>query len=405
MAAHHAGGVEADRPLEFIDVGARGVAVDDEGRAVPAIGPEAAVGAFRAFAGAALGINHLNTRDDGGGLFGPRLVRKEATVDEHGVQLRDLVGEGHFFKVGPMFRAKLVERGLVGFLEQRAVAGAAKLEQAQLVISEEGEGAVLDREVNDARAVGAAIHQVADEDELIFRGEGDALQKLGEFEVTPVDVADGDDATVHAWAWEIVLASSGSGRKQERSFMELTLQSLTPRCHLSGRDFAEGERVVSFLVRDAAQGGAVLRYDVAEVVQADFMAPGPVACRWVQLFKARKAEDNAERTLKLTAETLFLALSDPANERTMENERLLQVLALMLERKRVLKPKGRSADRRRFVYEHAKLHSLHEIEAAELSPEFFLSIQEQLAVLVGGGVGGGGVASAGDAAKKPAAAG
>jgi hypothetical protein len=105
--------------------------------------------------------------------------------------------------------------------------------------------------------------------------------------------------------------------------MELTLQSLTPRCHLSGRDFAEGERVVSFLVRDAAQGGAVLRYDVAEVAQADFMAPGPVACRWVQLFKARKAEDNAERTLKLTAETLFLALSDPANERTMENERLL----------------------------------------------------------------------------------
>jgi len=187
--------------------------------------------------------------------------------------------------------------------------------------------------------------------------------------------------------------------------MELTLQSLTPRCHLSGRDFAEGERVVSFLVRDAAQGGAVLRYDVAEVVQADLMAPGPVACRWVQLFKARKAEDNAERTLKLTAETLFLALSDPANERTMENERLLQVLALMLERKRVLKPKGRSADRRRFVYEHAKLHSLHEIEAAELSPEFFLSIQEQLAVLVGGGGGGGGVASAGDAAKKPAAAG
>ncbi len=185
--------------------------------------------------------------------------------------------------------------------------------------------------------------------------------------------------------------------------MDLTLQSLAPRCHLTGRGFAEGERVVSFLVRDVSQGGAVVRYDVAEATQADFMTPGPVACRWVQLFKARKAEENAERTLKLTAETLFLALSDPANERTTENERLLQVLALMLERKRVLRPKGRSADRRRFVYEHAKLHSLHEIEAAELSPEFFLSIQGQLAALVGGS-GGGAASAAGDAAKKSDAA-
>src|SRR5690606_23279932 len=80
------------------------------------------------------------------------------------------------------------------------------------------------------------------------------------------------------------------------------------------------------------------------------------------------------------------ALSDPANERTVENERLLQVLAMMLERKRVLRPKGRSGSgaNAKQIYEHAKLKSLHEVTAAELSPEFFLSIQEQLAALVGG---------------------
>ncbi|MEY4488231.1 MAG: hypothetical protein RIQ79_739 [Verrucomicrobiota bacterium] len=178
--------------------------------------------------------------------------------------------------------------------------------------------------------------------------------------------------------------------------MELTLQTLATRCHHTGRDFVEGERVVSFLIRDVAQGGAVVRYDVAEASQAEFQNPGPVACRWLQVFKVRKVGENPERELKLTAETLFLALSDPVNERTAENERLLQVLALMLERKRVLRPKGRSADRQRMVYEHTKLHSLHEIESAELSPAFFLSIQEQLAALVGGGGGG-------EAAKKPVA--
>ncbi len=191
--------------------------------------------------------------------------------------------------------------------------------------------------------------------------------------------------------------------------MELTLQSLSPRCHVSGREFAEGERVASFLVRGAQPGPApekpdpeaVGRFDVALEEAGAFVAPGPVVCRWTQVFKPRKAgADNPERALKLTAESLFLALSDPANERTVENERLLQVLAMMLERKRVLRPKGRTADKQRMVYEHAKAKTLHEVPAAELSPEFFLSIQEQLAALVGGG---GGKAAEGVAGDKAAA--
>ena len=88
----------------------------------------------------------------------------------------------------------------------------------------------------------------------------------------------------------------------------------------------------------------------------------------------------------------------------MENERLLQVLAMMLERKRVLRPKGRSGSgaNAKQVYEHAKLKSLHEVLAAELSPEFFLSIQEQLAALVGGGGGGAKAKGPGEGQEKAA---
>lgn len=191
--------------------------------------------------------------------------------------------------------------------------------------------------------------------------------------------------------------------------MEISLQSVSPRCHVTGRDFAEGDRVVSFLIRGATpewvagvtqqkpDADAIGRFDVAESEQGNFSVPGPVACRWVQIFKPRKSGENPDRALKLTAESLFLNLSDPANERTVETERLLQVLAMMLERKRVLRPKGRSADKQRSVYEHAKLKTLHEVQAAELSPEFFLSIQGQLAALVGGG-GGGGASKAAEAA-------
>jgi hypothetical protein len=163
--------------------------------------------------------------------------------------------------------------------------------------------------------------------------------------------------------------------------MEMQLQSLAPTCFVSGQPFVEGQRVASFLIRGATE--EVVRYDLLETEQAKFAVEGIVACRWVQVFKPRKANENPERDLKLNTETLFLALADPANEPSVENTRLLQFMALMLERKRVLRPKGRTADGQRNIFEHAKTKQLFEIEAGELSPEFFIQVQQQLSVLVG----------------------
>ena len=108
-----------------------------------------------------------------------------------------------------------------------------------------------------------------------------------------------------------------------------------------------------------------------------------MACKWVQAYKPRRAGENADRALKLTAENLFVTLSDPTTEPTPENTRLVQFLALMLERKRILKPRGRSADGARNRYEHAKSKAIFEVPAGDLTPEFFVAVQEQLSVLVG----------------------
>lgn len=170
--------------------------------------------------------------------------------------------------------------------------------------------------------------------------------------------------------------------------MEISLQSLSARCHVTGRDFAPGDRVASYLVRlPAAAAGQpeIARADLLADHEDAFQPAGPVACRWLHVVKARKAGENPERALKLTAETLFLTLADPATERSLETERLLQVLALMLERKRVLRSRGPTPDGRAQVYEHAKTKTVHQIAAGELNPEFFVSIQDQLAALVGGG--------------------
>ncbi len=164
--------------------------------------------------------------------------------------------------------------------------------------------------------------------------------------------------------------------------MDMHLQPLATTCFVSGEPFTEGARVASFLVRSGA-ALEIMRYDVLESQLGTFQPEGQVACRWVHAFKPRKQGENADRALKLTAENLFVALADPTTEPTPENTRLVQFLALMLERKKTLRPKGRSADGLRNLFEHAKSKQIFEVPAGELTPEFFVAVQEQLSVLVG----------------------
>ena len=164
--------------------------------------------------------------------------------------------------------------------------------------------------------------------------------------------------------------------------MELNLQPLAAISRVSSRPFREGDRVVSYLVRSVIN--EILRYDVLVDEDAGFRPEGFVFCRWVHRFKPKNLEDNPERLLKLTAENLFLTLADPANEPIPGNTPLLQFLALLLERKRILRPRGRTADGERNLFEHLRTHQMYEIAAGDLTPEFFAKIQEQLGALVGG---------------------
>jgi len=160
------------------------------------------------------------------------------------------------------------------------------------------------------------------------------------------------------------------------------LQPLATACFVSGEAFVDGARVASYLVR-SGPAMDIVRYDVLEGHTEGFNPEGILACKWVHPYKPRRAGENPDRALKLTAESLFVTLADPTTEPTPENTRLVQFLALMLERKRILKPRGPSADGARLRYEHAKSKAIFEVPAGELTPEFFVAVQEQLSVLVG----------------------
>ena len=163
--------------------------------------------------------------------------------------------------------------------------------------------------------------------------------------------------------------------------MELTLHPIATKCFVSGRDFAENDRVASYLVREST--GEVARRDLLESEDGRFMPPAFIYCRWTVAFKQRKAEEDPARTLKLTAENLFLTLAAPEAEPSPTNTPLLQFLALMLERKKLIKLRGYSEDGQRQVYEHRATHQLYEVPVGDLNVEFFQKIQEHLGVLVG----------------------
>lgn len=163
--------------------------------------------------------------------------------------------------------------------------------------------------------------------------------------------------------------------------MEMNLQPLATNCFVSGEPFSEGERVVSHLMRTDTM--EIMRYDVRENQVSELQADGTLVCSWVKPYKPRLKGENSERELKLTAENLFVTLADPNNEPSEENTRLVQFLALMLERKRLLRPKGLNATRDKTIYEHAKSKERYEVEVGEFDPAFFIAVQEQLSVLVG----------------------
>lgn len=163
--------------------------------------------------------------------------------------------------------------------------------------------------------------------------------------------------------------------------MELTLHALAKTCRASGRAFAEGDRIVSLLVRE--ETGEIGRHDVLASEAAAYAKPSFVFCSWTVVYRPRQAGDNPGRALKLTAENLFVTLADPAAEPNPANTPLLQFLALMLERKKLLRPRGLTSAGERQIYEHARSHVLYEIPVGNLDEAFFIKIQGQLDQLVG----------------------
>jgi hypothetical protein len=142
---------------------------------------------------------------------------------------------------------------------------------------------------------------------------------------------------------------------------------------VTGRAFTPGESVVCIIYRGPA---GLDRADLAEAEAGAWPAPGEVLGRWT-----RKAEDESaaarRRQALASAEEMFLALMQESGGAGEDKDLLLQLLGLMLERKRILRPQGRpEGGRQRYL--HTRLQQEFSVPQRELTPERFAGLREQL---------------------------
>lgn len=181
------------------------------------------------------------------------------------------------------------------------------------------------------------------------------------------------------------MAKNSLPRRADRPEMrprmtEWQVQPLSRRCAVTGEPLKPGDRVVCVVVKPV--GAEITRFDVTEERLAEFKPEGIVLGRWARVVKDRQDEDKESRLrLLATREEFFLSLfsdeADPDGDKAV----LKQLLALLLERKRIIRPLGApSGNLQR--YKHMRTGDEYAVPVGDISPEQVARVQNALEILV-----------------------
>ncbi len=163
--------------------------------------------------------------------------------------------------------------------------------------------------------------------------------------------------------------------------MDWQIKPLARECAVSGEPFEIGDEVVCFLYSD--EEDQLQRADVAAANVDAFPRPEAVLGRWGREVKPRGEEEREARAQALaTSEELFLSLYKEEGADVAEDRELFkQVLALMLERKRILRAQGRPENGQQ-TYLHVRSKETFQVQSTDPDPAALIRIQEQLNMLV-----------------------
>lgn len=159
--------------------------------------------------------------------------------------------------------------------------------------------------------------------------------------------------------------------------MDWQIKSISKKSSQSGVDLKPGDVVVSILRQNEA--GDLERSDFLKSELEQNPYNGKFLAKWERVVSENPQEDERQaRRLALSgSESLFISLFDDESLDIEQKDALKQMLALLLERKRILRAKGRVKNGFQ-LYVHTASKREFLVRQCELNEELILNIQSQL---------------------------
>jgi hypothetical protein len=163
--------------------------------------------------------------------------------------------------------------------------------------------------------------------------------------------------------------------------MDWQVKPIARTCAVSGQELRVGD-IVTCIVHKPT-GGLIERTDVLKDHAAAFQPTGLLLGKWTREVKERNEEDQAHRAQLLASrEEFFLSLYENEEDPSGDKAVLKHILAMLLERKRIIKATG-PADHGQIPYQHAATKQMYLVPALDLQPAHLLKVGATLDLLVG----------------------
>lgn len=157
------------------------------------------------------------------------------------------------------------------------------------------------------------------------------------------------------------------------------IQTLSQQSSLSGTIFEEGEEVICLLFTQ--DDGSWGRANIAPVEWDEFQEKENLLGKWTRRFTKKPGNEEQKQKL-LSAEEFFLSLFEHGEASSEDRDRdiLKHILALFLERKRILRRLGKS-DNGALLYLHIHGKSQHEVPVPDWDQALIAEIHRHLEFL------------------------
>ena len=163
--------------------------------------------------------------------------------------------------------------------------------------------------------------------------------------------------------------------------MDWQVKPIARICAASGKELHVGDLVTCVVYKPV--GDNIERCDVLRDQATAFKPAGILLGRWTREVKERGEEEQAQRAQLLASrEEFFLSLYEDAADPSGDRNVLKHILAMLLERKRIIRQVG-PADQGLLTYVHAATKQTDLVPVLDQQPAHLLQISASLDLLVG----------------------